>query len=164
MNIKITFLFLVTIVNLWSGYIEESLKSKIASLSNSELIRVIIVLNKQINSFPEITGVGDKKAIREIFVSQLKELTASQSELLSYLNNNRASNITSLWIINAISCVVQKPIIYEIASRVDVNWIAEDEVLKPIAFSQNAPADILKGVTCLEGWGQIFTFYIDKQS
>ncbi|HID94153.1 MAG TPA: hypothetical protein EYP60_08665 [bacterium (Candidatus Stahlbacteria)] len=103
---------------LYAGYITPQLSEKIASIRTGTVIRINIVMETQsdpsyLNSFIK----GKTKIHRRIAVlSYLKNLSnSSQGDLLTWLKSEeskgKVSGITSLWIVNAISCEVTTDLI-----------------------------------------------------
>jgi len=73
-----------------------------------------------------------KSARRALVISYLKEFSLrNQINLLTYFESkiiqNKASNITQFWIINAVSCKAISSVIREIAERVEVEYVDLDE-------------------------------------
>ena len=83
----------------------------------------------------------DKSARREFVIDELKEFSLkTQADVLSYLQaeekNGKVSGISSLWIVNAISCDASKDVIYKLSSHPDVEVIGYNKEMQLISPEQ----------------------------
>ena len=117
--------------------IEKELQ-EVLNQKNDELVSVSIVLKSQINSAKLHSRAEkhlDKSARREFVIDELKEFSLkTQADVLSYLQaeekSGKVSGISSLWIVNAISCDASKDVIYKLSSHPDVAIIGYDKQIQ----------------------------------
>lgn len=123
--------------------IEKELQ-EVLNQKNDELVSVSIVLKSQINSAKLHSRAEkhlDKSARREFVIDELKEFSLkTQADVLSYLQaeekNGKVSGISSLWIVNAISCDASKDVIYKLSSHPDVEIIGYNKEMQLISPEQ----------------------------
>ncbi len=127
----------IPISAIYGEYIKQPLLDKMASSGPNELIRINIMMKEQADE-PYLRGLckGKSKSTRRaLVISYLKEISErTQSDLLAYLKDresqNEVSNITPLWIINAISCEAISSVIEGIAGRAAVKSVDWDKLQK----------------------------------
>jgi serine protease AprX len=113
--------------------IEPALTARMQHLAGDEFIPIIIRLSEQVDPAAleaDALQVG-RTARREWVCSQLKAVSQrSQKDILSYLETmacqDRAKDIVSLWIVNAVSAKVRKDVVYELANIAGVIAISLD--------------------------------------
>ncbi|MBO5811228.1 MAG: S8 family serine peptidase [Bacteroidales bacterium] len=123
--------------------IEKELQ-EVLNQKNDELVSVSIVLKSQINSAKLHSRAEehlDKSARREFVIDELKEFSLkTQADVLSYLQaeekSGKVSGISSLWIVNAISCDASKDVIYKLSSHPDVEVIGYNKEVQLISSEQ----------------------------
>ena len=123
--------------------IEKELQ-EVLNQKNDELVSVSIVLKSQINSAKLHSRAEkhlDKSARREFVIDELKEFSLkTQADVLSYLQaeekSGKVSGISSLWIVNAISCDASKDVIYKLSSHPDVEVIGYNKEMQLISPEQ----------------------------
>ena len=124
------------------SFVEPELKAMMG-VGDSKHLPVTIVLKSQADiQLPKTTATACRNGeiSRAAVVKQLKKHSAaSQESLLSYLQasekQGNVSNISNLWVANAICCEATADVINHIASRNDVAFIALD---KEVAMACNA--------------------------
>ena len=119
--------------------IEQELQEVLNQRTN-DLIEVNIYFKSQIDSKSlesKTQRATDATSRREIVVGELKDFsTRSQSDVLDILyaeeRGGNATDINSMWIVNAISCKATRDVIYELSSHPDILSIGYDKVVQII--------------------------------
>ncbi len=100
-----------------------------------EMIDINIIFKSQIDLNKLRTRTllsNDKKTRRNILVDELKHFSEEkQQEVLSLLqaekSSDRVSNIRTYWLSNAISCTVNRDVVYLLAKHPDIEFIGYDK-------------------------------------
>ena len=128
---------------LFAGYITPQLLEKIRATPSGDTIRINIIMSKQsdISYLQNLIRGRTRRQRRQVVISYLKGIsTSSQKNLLSWLKaeerEGRASEISSLWIVNAISCAVIPDLIETIANFPGVKSVDWDEKVNMLLTSE----------------------------
>ena len=114
--------------------ITDDLVAYLNQRSDNGLVRINIRLKGQydVKSLNSKLAVLDRSQKREVVVHKLKSFSqTAQADLLNYLEsksyNNQAEIIHRFWIANVVTCMASESVIYELASRSDIDRIDIDE-------------------------------------
>ena len=103
---------------------------------DKEMIRINIIFKSQIDIEKlkaRCEDIGDKQMRRSVLVDELKLFSEEkQSDVMSILlaeeRNNRVSDIKSHWLSNAITCTVDRDLIFHLSEHPDIETIGIDGV------------------------------------
>ena len=145
------FLFVLLISCMMCGYvsaqnvnvIEDELQ-EVLNLRSDEMIDVVVAFKSQVDVAKlksKAERNGDKYLQREIVVSELKDFSVrQQKDVMAVLEaeerNGNVANISSLWIVNAISCSASRDVIYQLSLHPDIAAISYNEQVKLIDDAQ----------------------------
>ncbi len=114
--------------------IEEELVGAFEETGAHELLPVTIIMRNQANSEDLLSRMtGRSREFRRRGVrDELKGMSrAAQERLLKYLSGmesaGKAADITSFWIVNAVSARITRDLALELSCRDDISWIGYDQ-------------------------------------
>lgn len=118
-----------------TNVIDDRLQNVLTQSDDNVKISVNIILKSQMDSDDlkaQTRNAANRKERQATTVEELKKYSEkSQRDVLSLLKveerNNSAAEIRCHWLVNAISCVTTKEVIYQLSSHPDVAAITYDE-------------------------------------
>ena len=125
------------------GIVSPDLESRLATTQSNQLLTVHIVLKEQfdaklLNSLVD----GMPKPARRMEVARvLQQFSAEkQAGLLGYLASQKgqATDVQSLWILNAVYCKATPAVIRAVAARPEVNYVNYDLAYQPNLLEEDA--------------------------
>ena len=125
--------------------IDDELLSLFEEEGEDALLPVNIILREQAdaNNLLATTKTMSKEVRRRTVIGELKSVSSrSQADLLEYLRRKeqlgQASNITTLWIVNAVNVLASEQIVAELSQRDDVKRVTYNKtVYALIGLSKN---------------------------
>jgi subtilisin family serine protease len=143
-TLTLGFLVLLCAAAAQAGYLTPGLESQISGKSGDEFVKVLVVLNEQVDFRAMDWELHDAKATidvrhRVVMESLQEQARKSQGDLLASLEANKASGgikgYTPHWIVNSVVVVGTVDAIRDLATRPDVERIEADlivELIEPI--------------------------------
>ena len=135
-----------------AGLIEPLLEEQMAKTDGTQKLGVMVVLTEQLDAEHIINTIKDKEQRWTTTVTELKSMAQrTQAGLLSRLNSHAASgavsDISPLWIVNAIYCEATPEVIREVAERPEVRFVQWDLIPteNALAIIPEATADVTGG-------------------
>ncbi len=141
MRFIFSLLFMVAVADfaLARAFVDPQLEEVIARTCGDEKVEILVVLNEQADEdyLRSLATRLPRREQRYPVVAYLKEISAnSQTPLLNYLSlqttSNRAADIRSFWIVNAIACKITPDLFNEIVNLPEVAM-----VMYPCVASEN---------------------------
>ena len=138
-----------------TNVIDDRLQNVLTQSDDNVKISVNIILKSQMDSDDlkaQTRNAANRKERQATTVEELKKYSEkSQRDVLSLLKveerNNSAAEIRCHWLVNAISCVTTKEVIYQLSSHPDVAAITYDEPQNLFWNETSEPAELERGKT-----------------
>ncbi|MBM3314953.1 hypothetical protein FJY71_03815, partial [candidate division WOR-3 bacterium] len=134
-----------------AALVEPALLEQMARADGDRQLPVMIALNEQLDAGHIIQTIKDKQQRWDVTVSSLKQMAETgQAGLLAELRGleaqGRVSDVTPLWICNAVYCRATSDVIRKVADRPEV-WFVEWDLVPTENALGVAPATAVGDVT-----------------